>query len=130
MEIGVVGVVVVEISGWGGDGDGWVWLERLGFSGFQWGWAVAMEKETVTTTNHHQGCQLPHTRGLWSKRPDQSYIHISTDICLEREVYNNNYYCLAMAEGENLMEPINGKWLELYHSWLNHHYVSNKLPRK
>ena len=26
-----------------GDGDGWVWLERLGFSGFQWGWAVTVE---------------------------------------------------------------------------------------
>ena len=26
-----------------GDGDGYVWLERLGFSGFQWGWAMAME---------------------------------------------------------------------------------------
>ena len=24
------------------DGDGWVWLERLGFSRFQWGW-LAME---------------------------------------------------------------------------------------
>ena len=26
-----------------GDEDGWVWLERLGFSGFQWRWAVVME---------------------------------------------------------------------------------------
>ena len=39
---------------------------------------------------------------------------ITTSIIVE--VYNNSYYCLAMAEGENLMEPINGKWLELYHS--------------
>ena len=28
-----------------GDGDGWVWLERLGFSRFQWGWAVAVERK-------------------------------------------------------------------------------------
>ena len=45
-----------------GDGDGWVWLEKLGFSGFQWGLAVAMEigvaveKETVTTADHAAGC--------------------------------------------------------------------------
>ena len=26
-----------------GDGHGWVWLERLGFSRFQWGWVVALE---------------------------------------------------------------------------------------
>ena len=25
------------------DGDGWIWLERLGFSGFQWGWVVVVE---------------------------------------------------------------------------------------
>ena len=43
------------------DGDGWIWLERLGFSGFQWGWVVvveidvAMEKETVTTADHAAG---------------------------------------------------------------------------
>ena len=66
---------------------------------------------------HHQGCQLPHTRGLWFKRPNQSDIPTSRDICL------------AMAEGENLMEPIKGKWLELHYIKLNHH-VSNKLPRK
>ena len=84
----------------------------------------------IWNLEYHQGCQLPYTRGLWSKRPNQSYIRTSTDICLEKEVYNNSYYCLAMAEGENLMEPINGKWLELYHSWLNHHHVYNKLPQK
>ena len=26
-----------------GDGDGCVWLERLDFSGFQWGWAMDVE---------------------------------------------------------------------------------------
>ena len=44
-----------------GDGDGWVCLERLGFSGFQWGWVLAVEinvvveKEMVITADHAAG---------------------------------------------------------------------------
>ena len=35
---------------------------------------------------------------------------------LIREANANGYYHLAMAEGESLTEPINGKWLKLYYA--------------
>ena len=35
---------------------------------------------------------------------------------LIREASASGYYRLATAEGESLMEPINGKWLKLYYA--------------
>ena len=35
---------------------------------------------------------------------------------LIREANDSGYYHLAMAKGESLMEPINGKWLKLYYA--------------
>ena len=35
---------------------------------------------------------------------------------LIREASASGYYHLATAEGESLMEPINGKWLKLYYA--------------
>ena len=33
---------------------------------------------------------------------------------LIREANESGYYCLATADGEVLVEPVNGKWLKFY----------------
>ena len=35
---------------------------------------------------------------------------------LVREANDSGYNCLAIADGEVLAEPINGKWLKLYYA--------------
>ena len=33
-----------------------------------------------------------------------------------REAYLSGYYCLAQMDGKDLMDPINGKWLNRYYA--------------